>query len=82
MRKGKRTLLVLASITAFVATGLLLPGPARAGELEPPAGPDDPASAMYTLDDIYHRLNDNTTATKRAGGFTGPAAGPGSTGHT
>jgi hypothetical protein len=82
MRKGKKALSVLALITAFVAVGLVLPGLARAGDLEPPAGPDDPASAMYTLEDIYNRLNDNTTATKRAGGFTGPAAGPGSTGHT
>jgi hypothetical protein len=82
MRKGKKALLVVALITAFAAAGLFLAGPARAGELEPPAGPDDSLSAMYTLEDIYNRLNDNTTATKRAGGFTGPAAGPGSTGHT
>jgi len=82
MRKGKITLLVVALITAFVATGLLLPGPARAGDLEPPAGPDDPASAMYTIEDIYHYLDTGVAGTKRTGGFVEPTSPPGPTGHT
>jgi hypothetical protein len=82
MRKGKITLLVVALITAFVATGLLLLGPARAGDLEPPAGPDDPASAMYTIEDIYHYLDTGVKGTKRTGGFVEPTLPPGPTGHT
>jgi hypothetical protein len=82
MKKQKKSILVLAVMVAFVAMGLFLPGLIGAGDLEPTAGPDDPGSAMYTLDDIYNRLNDNTTATKRSGGFTEPSAEPGSTGHT
>ena len=34
MRKGKRTLLVVSMITAFIAAGLVLPGPIGAGDLE------------------------------------------------
>ena len=74
MRKGERTLLVLALITAFAAVGLFLPGPARAGELEPPAGPDEPASAMYTLEDIYDYLVTGVAGTKRGVGFVEPPA--------
>lgn len=62
MRKGKRTLLLLALITAFVAMGLFLPGLARAGELEPPPGAVDgsgkPIPTMHTLDEIYNKLGD------------------------
>ena len=38
MRKGKRTLLVVSIVAAFVAAGLFLPALASAGDLEPPAG--------------------------------------------
>ena len=82
MKKQKKSMLVLAVITAFITTGLLLPAIVGAGDLEPAAGSDDPGSVMYTLDDIYNRLNNNTTATKRSGAFTEPSATPGSTGHT
>ena len=53
-----------------------------AGDLDAPAAPTDSASAMYTVEDIYNRLTTNTPATKRAGAFTEPSAGPGSTGYT
>ena len=60
MRKGKNTIVVLALITAFVAMGLFLPGMARAGELEPPAGAVDgsgkPIPTMHTLEEIYNKL--------------------------
>ena len=82
MKKQQKSILVLAIITAFAATALLFPGLIGAGSLEPPATPDDAGSAMYTLEDIYNRLNDNTTATKRSGAFTEPSTEPGSTGHT
>jgi hypothetical protein len=82
LKKQKKSILVLAAMVAFLGLGLFLPGMISAGDLEPTAGPDVPGSAMYTLEDIYNRLNDNTTATKRAGGFTEPSAAPGPTGHT
>ena len=53
-----------------------------AGSLDDPAAPTSPDSAMYTLEDIYNRLNGNTQATKRGGAFTEPSAGPASRGYT
>jgi len=47
-----------------------------AGNLEPPAAPSDPGSAMYTLQDIYNRLTTGATTNKRAGAFTEPTSGP------
>jgi hypothetical protein len=55
---------------------------AIAGDLDSPAAPTSADSAMYTLEDVYNRLNDNTQATKRSGAFDEPDAAPGSTGHT
>jgi hypothetical protein len=62
-------------LCAFAVAG------ARAGQTNAPAAPTSPASAMYTVEDIYNKLNGSNVA-KRAGGFTEPVAGPGSTGHT
>jgi hypothetical protein len=68
---------------ALTLVGVLLAfGAVSAGELEPPAGPGDPASAMHALDDVYNRLTDNTAALPRSGPFQEPAAPPGATGHT
>jgi hypothetical protein len=61
---------------------LFFPIAALAGSLDSPAAPTSATSAMYTLEDIYNRLNANTQGTKRAGAFTEPSAAPGSTGHT
>jgi hypothetical protein len=62
MRKGKRTLLVVAIVAAFIAMGLFLPGLARAGELEPPPGAVDasgkPIPTMHTLDELYNKLDE------------------------
>ncbi len=55
---------------------------AMAGELDSPAAPTDSDSAMYTLQDVYNRIDDGTEGTKRSGAFTEPDAPPGSTGHT
>jgi hypothetical protein len=55
---------------------------ASAGSLDAPAAPSSASSAFYTLEDIYHRLTNNTQATKRTGGFTEPSAAPAPTGQT
>ncbi len=52
-KKGKLT--VFLTLLA-----LLVSGAAYAGNLSPTAGPSDPATAMYTLEDIYKRLLDRT----------------------
>jgi hypothetical protein len=67
--------MVLVLVSAFVPE-------AFAGDLEPPAGPDDPGSAMYTLEDAYNRLDTGAEGAKRTGGFVGPTSPPGSTGVT
>lgn len=62
--------------------GCTLAGPAAAGSLNAPAAPDAAGSAMYTLQDLYNRLNAGTAGVPRPGAFAEPAAGPGSTMHT
>jgi hypothetical protein len=56
--------------------------PLLAGSLDSPAAPTDASSAMYTLEDIYNRLDTGATAVAPTGGFTEPVSGPGATGHT
>jgi hypothetical protein len=58
-----------------------IPMVALAGDLDSPAAPSSGSSAMYTLEDVYNRINDGTAGTKRSGSFTEPSAGPSSTGH-
>ncbi|MGD8836446.1 MAG: DUF1566 domain-containing protein [Desulfobacteraceae bacterium] len=68
----------------FMALVLILafaPG-VFAGDLEPAADPDDADSAMYTLEDLYNRLDTGSVGAKRSGGFTEPSSPPGSTGVT
>ncbi len=66
-------------MTRYVLIPLfLLPIPLWAGNLEPPAAPDDISSAMYSLEDICNRLDSGTEATPTP--FTEPATGPNSTG--
>ena len=69
---------------ALFATLLLLTGamPLQAGTLEPVAPPSDPASAMYTAQDLYNRLTTGAAGAKRSGSFAEPTAPPGETGHT
>jgi len=55
---------------------LLLPCYAQAGALDSPAAPTAAGSAMFTITDIYNRLNTGATVTKRVGAFTEPAAAP------
>lgn len=49
---------------------------AAAGNLDAPAAPTNAASAMYTFQDLYNRLDTGAAGAKRAGPFAGPAAGP------
>ena len=75
-----KTLLVGVS----VVIGLLLSaaGIVMAGSLNPPAGPGDPASQMYTVEQIYNRLSGGGNATKMTS-FTEPLNWPNSgTMHT
>jgi len=62
---------VLLSVLFF-----FIPMAALAGDLDSPAAPTDAASAMYTLEAIYNRLDAGTAGAKRAGAFTEPSAGP------
>ncbi len=52
-----------------------------AGNINSPSGLTDPASQMYTMQQVYDRINNGTAAAKMTT-FTEPAAGPGSTMHT
>jgi hypothetical protein len=47
---------------------------ALAGNLNPPAGPTDPASAMYNIQDICNRLETGAPGSKQT--FTQPTSGP------
>ena len=68
----------MAAVT--MAAVLCTVGAAYGGNLDSPAPPTDPGSAMYTLEDIYNRLDTGTAGTQSV--FAEPGAGPGSTGHT
>ena len=72
----KITVLTLACIM------LVMPMAALAGDLDATNSPTDAGSAMFTIEDIYNRLNDGTPGAKRTGPFTEPGAGPAGTGHT
>jgi hypothetical protein len=75
MKPGGIMFMVLVLILAF-APGVF------AGDLEPAAGPDDAGSAMYTIEDLYNRLDTGSAGAKRSGAFTEPSSPPGSTGVT
>ena len=60
---------------AAICLGLMVTS-ARGGSLDDTAAPTNPASAMYTLQDLYNRLNTGAAVAKRTGAFTEPTAGP------
>jgi hypothetical protein len=66
-----------------IVVGVLLSSVAvvLAGQIDSPAGPTEADGQMYTLQQIYDRLNNGTAATKMTS-FTEPSSGPGSTMHT
>ncbi|MFA7173082.1 MAG: hypothetical protein WC340_06660, partial [Kiritimatiellia bacterium] len=51
-------------------------GTAWAGEMNAPKAPDDPASAMWSLDDIHTVLATRTTNVTQRAVFRNPVAGP------
>ncbi|MBF0215007.1 MAG: DUF1566 domain-containing protein [Magnetococcales bacterium] len=55
---------------------------AFAGSLTAPAAPTDAGSAMYSLEDLYQRLDSGAPGTKRTGTLPEPTAGPAATGHS
>ncbi|MCK4388645.1 MAG: DUF1566 domain-containing protein [Desulfobacterales bacterium] len=78
-------LCILFSFVTVCGVGLYGPGTmtASAGSLDSPAARTSADSAMYTIEDIYNRLNDGTAGSKRTGAFTEPDSGPTEgTGHT
>ena len=74
----KRTTIVLA---VALILSLLVTFSVLAGNIDSPSAPTDPASQMYTLENIYDRLSSNGNSVK-ATTFTEPLATPYSTMHT
>ena len=68
------------AVGMFVLFALIWSMPLHGGNLDSPAAPTDPGSAMYTLEDIYNRMDIGTSGAQSV--FAEPGAGPGSTGHT
>ncbi len=64
---------------------ILVPAAAFAGDLDPNpnwGSPSDPSGAMFTIEDIYNRLNSGEPGTKRTGPFKEPDGIPAPSGHT
>jgi hypothetical protein len=75
---------IAIGIVVGVVLGVLLTSAVvvLAGNLNPPSGPTDAASQMYTLEQIYDRLDTGAAGSKMTT-FTEPASGPGTgTMHT
>ncbi len=66
----------------IIAAWMCVTDGVQAGSLDSPSPPTNPSSAMYTLSDIYTKLDTGAPGSKRSGGFVGPTNAPGSTGHT
>ncbi|MFA7173081.1 MAG: DUF1566 domain-containing protein [Kiritimatiellia bacterium] len=69
----------LAWLTVAMLSGwvmVCLTGWISAGELNSPAAPENPSSAMWTLTDIYQVLNAQNTNIAKRTAFAEPTAGP------
>lgn len=63
--------------------GLLATGTILAGNLDPVGDPTDTNTAMFTLSDIFNRLNSGAPGEKRTNSFVNPPTAPDvPTGHT
>lgn len=67
-----KNIMIIAGVFVWLWFVFIVPG--EAGNLDSPAGPGDVGSAMYTLTDIYNRLDSGISGEKRI--FTGPETGP------
>src|ERR1043165_5452514 len=67
---------ILIAVVPFGALSAL------AVQVDSPAPPTSPLSAMFSLEDIYNRLNAGTPGALRTGEFTNPLTGPIATRHT
>jgi len=65
--------LLIFFVAAFVSA------PTLSASLDSPAAVTNASSAMFTIEDLYNRLNAGTAGTKRTTVFTEPVAGPGVT---
>ena len=72
MKSQVKSFVIILLVTVVL---FLFPMTVFSGDLDSPAGPEDPDSAMYTLEDIYNRLDDGTEGEKRTGGFRGAGCG-------
>jgi len=64
----------IGTMVALVLVGMVTS--AHGGGLDSPAAPSDAVSAMYTVEDVYNRLNTGAAGARRTGAFAEPAAGP------
>ena len=76
MRIRGISLIVVSLVVALLALASVFSAfTVWAGDPDSPGGPTSDAAKMYTLEDIYNRLNDGTAAISDT--FKEPAAGPG-----
>lgn len=68
-----------ARLLLILLGGCALAGPVVAGSLDAPAAPNDPNSAMYTLQSLCDRLDTGAAGAKRGAPFAEPTTGPGAT---
>ena len=69
---------LLIGVIGIVIGVLLSTAVVFAGNLDPAAGPAGSSSQMFTLQQLWNRINNGAAATKMSA-FTEPSAGPGST---
>jgi hypothetical protein len=75
-----RTQYLLTGVTGILIGMLLSSTLVLAGSLDPGLGPGDAGSQMYTLEQIYNRLNTGAWYTEMTT-FTEPGSGPAATGR-
>ncbi len=78
-RRPRRVAGIAFFSAVFLTAWFVLPASAPAGDINPPADVGQAGSAMYTLDDLYNRL-DTGAAGVKSNIFDEPTAGPQSTG--
>ncbi len=67
----------LPRLNLLLTLALALAAPLATAQTAPPGPPTSPASAMFTLEDLWNRLSAGTAVTKRTGPFTEPTGAPG-----